>query len=38
MLDMPEKKISLEKRKLENQIDGNVLRKIKSEKSDDIYN
>ena len=38
MLDMPEKKISLEKRKLENQIDGNILKKIKSKKSDDINN
>ena len=26
------------KRKLENEIDNNVLKKIKSEKSDDIHN
>ena len=36
MLDMPKKKKI--KRKLENEIDNNVLKKIKSEKSDDIYN
>ena len=32
------KKNSLEKRKLENQLEGNVLKKINFEKSDDINN